>query len=300
MEAVYEAARRYLELYPQARLRKNEPLSAHTTFHLGGPVRCMAFPTSLEELSALCRICSEYGARTLILGRGSNILASDGPFDLMAICTGELTGVAADGTVLAVQAGALMSRVAAYAQTMGLAGLEFAHGIPGTVGGALVMNAGAYGSEMSDITLSVAALTETFESVEYQAKECEFSYRHSRFDGEVVLGARLRLTPGNPKEIQAKMDEFDSSRREKQPLEYPSAGSTFKRPKNGYAAKLIEDAGLKGFAVGGAQVSEKHAGFVINRGGATFEDVMEVMAQVSRTVYIRSGVKLEPEVKIIR
>ncbi len=207
-----------------------------------------------------------------------------------------------DDVTLEADAGVLLSRLAVYAQQAGLAGLEFAHGIPGTLGGAVMMNAGAYGGEMKDVLSSVSFLDSDAELFRLPAGELGLGYRRSIFSdtGSIILDAEIRLTPGDRGEIGARMRELAQKRRASQPLDLPSAGSTFKRPAGGYAAALIDQAGLKGFAIGGAQVSEKHAGFVVNRGGATFEDVLRLMAHIEKTVFEKSGVRLEPEVRILK
>lgn len=272
-----------------------EPMSRHTSFRIGGPVRAMVFPGSAEELRDVLRDCEREGLEWFLLGRGSNLLCSDGPIDKIAVHTGEMRSVTAENDTVTAEAGASLARIAMLAQERGLSGLEFAHGIPGTLGGAVLMNAGAYGGEMKDVIASVTALSGV-----YGNEKCGFSYRRSRFEGDAVLSATFRLRPGDPEAIRTRMEELMARRREKQPLDLPSAGSTFKRPEGHFAARLIEDCGLKGYAVGGAQVSEKHAGFVVNRGNATFDDVRRLMEHIQETVLRETGVLLEPEVKIIQ
>jgi len=295
---------RYLSRFPKGETLENEIMTKHTSFRIGGPVRLMLLPKTAEELCCALELTAEAGVRRLVMGNGTDLLVSDGALDLAVIKTHDgLSDVkmAGDDTVEA-GGGALLSRVAAFACAQGLAGLEFAQGIPGTLGGGLFMNAGAYGGEMKDVLLSVAAADGRGNVREISAEDCRMSYRRSIFSETelIAVSARLRLSPGEPDDIRARMEELAEKRKASQPLNMPSAGSTFKRPAGGYAAALIDSAGLKGFSVGGAQVSEKHAGFVVNAGGATFEDVMRLMEHVRETVYKRSGVTLEPEVRIIQ
>ncbi len=283
-------------------LKQGEPLCRHTSFQIGGPA-LMAFPESEEQVRTLLLLCRDYDIQPIVLGAGSNLLAPDQGLDTLMIET--RTGLTdlwfPDGDVLEAQCGVPMARLASAAQRRGLTGLEFAHGIPGTIGGGVYMNAGAYGGELRQVVTEVTAMDRLGTLVTLDASELELGYRHSRFMEEdlVILRVRVRLRPGDAAEIQAKMAELMARRRASQPLEYPSAGSTFKRPKEGYAAALIEQAGLKGLTVGGAQVSEKHAGFVINRGRATAADVLALMDEVQQRVYEHSGVWLEPEVRIL-
>ena len=288
---------------PTLDLRENEEMRAHTSFRIGGPAAALAVIQTPAELSALLKILSSEGIKPQIIGRGTNLLVSDAglsafvikisaPFDNMKIINTSITA----------QSGASLSRLAVFAQQNGLSGLEFAHGIPGTLGGAIFMNAGAYGGEMKDIVKSVRCMTPKGEIVEYRGEDLSFSYRNSRFSehGGIIFGAVLRLTPRSPEEILAKMNELGEKRSASQPLNFPSAGSTFKRPKDGYAAAMIDGAGLKGFRIGGACVSKKHAGFVINDGSASFEDVKNLMAHIQKTVFEKYGVELQPEVKILK
>ena len=287
----------------QAGLQVEErvPLSAHTSFRIGGPVRAMVFPSGETELILAARILREAGIAPLLIGNGSNLLADDGPIDRIAVKTydGMYQIARLEGGTIYAPAGMLLARVATAARDVGLTGLEFAHGIPGTLGGAVYMNAGAYGGEMAQVVTQVRYLDEDLMERTLAGTEVGFAYRHSRFSetDEIILGAELTLQPGDSAEITAKMDELAAKRRASQPLEWPSGGSTFKRPAGGYAAALIEEAGLKGCIIGGAQVSEKHAGFVINRGGAMCADVLKLMARIQETVYQRTGIMLEPEVK---
>ena len=282
-------------------LRKNEPMSLHTTFRVGGPADTYAEPEDTWELRELMDTCSGAGTPCLLIGRGSNLLIGDGGFRGTVICLGKaFSKIEVDGEVITAQAGAQLSAVANAALEHGLAGMEFASGIPGSVGGALVMNAGAYGGEMKDILLAADILEMDGTPDRTDAAGLELGYRHSNIPelGRTVLGASFRLEKGDPAEIEAKMKDLNARRKEKQPLEYPSAGSTFKRPEGYFAGKLIEDAGLKGYSVGGAQVSEKHAGFVINRGGASAKDILQLIQEVQRRVFEQSGVRLEPEIRM--
>jgi len=286
------------------RIAEEEPLSRHTSFRIGGPVRAMVFPAGEAELIEAIALLHAAGIEPLLIGNGSNLLASDGVIDRIAVKThdgvAKLERLPQDNTIYA-SAGVLLSRVAVYAREFGLSGLEFAHGIPGTLGGAIFMNAGAYGGEMAQVLTRVHYLDETHTRQTMEGAQCGFSYRHSRFmdTKALILGAELSLAKGASGEIGARMAELAEKRRASQPLEFPSGGSTFKRPKDGYAAALIDEAGLKGYTVGGAQVSEKHAGFVINRGGATCIDVLRVMEHVQEVVYQRTGILLEPEVEMV-
>jgi len=281
----------------------DEPMQNHTSFRIGGPVGAMLFPAGEDALIRAVQQLEQVGCTPLLIGNGSNLLAADGPIDRVVIKTHNgLSGCERiDDCTIYVSAGTLLSRAAVFAQGLGLTGLEFAHGIPGTLGGALVMNAGAYGGEMAQVTAEIRYLDESRAPQTGSGGDLAFSYRHSRFSDtdEVILGAVLTLSLGDPAVIQGKMDELAQKRRTSQPLNLPSAGSTFKRPKDGYAAALIDQAGLKGFTVGGAQVSEKHAGFVVNRGGATCDDVRRLMAHIQETVLRQSGVALEPEVQLV-
>ena len=286
------------------RLTENEMLSRHTSFRTGGPARYFAAPADEEGLAALLKYARERAVPTFIMGNGTNLLAPDEGFDGLVIALGErFAAIRAERDVVTAQAGALLSQVGRFALQQGLTGFEFAHGIPGSVGGGVYMNAGAYGGELKDVTERVRFLDESLELRALDGAQCGFAYRTSVFKsrpGWIVTGADFQLVPGNTDEIAAKMEDLARRRREKQPLEYPSAGSTFKRPEGYFAARLIEDAGLKGTAVGGAQVSEKHAGFVINRGGATTGDILRLMELVRETVLARFGVTLEPEVERMR
>jgi len=292
---------------PGLELRKNEPMSRHTTFRVGGPAALMALPRG-EEAKAVMEAAFRCNVTPFFLGNGSNLLVSDQGYDGFVV---KLSGTYGEGEVydneLMVGGAMLLSRAANLALEHGLTGLEWAAGIPGTVGGAVTMNAGAYGGEIAQVLHQVNALDYDSRLTVVQNKECDFSYRHSAFsDGRrLILEALFLLTPGDPAAIKERMEGLAAQRKAKQPLEYPSAGSTFKRPPSladgtaVYAAALIDQCGLKGLTVGGAQVSEKHAGFIINKGGATCRDILELMEEVKRRVLEETGVALEPEVKTL-
>ncbi|MCC8023947.1 MAG: UDP-N-acetylmuramate dehydrogenase [Clostridium sp.] len=277
-----------------------EPMSRHTTFRIGGPAAFFAGPSNEEELAAVLRLCGEYGIPWKILGNGSNLLVSDQGVEgvVIAMEHGWNYGRVQNGLVTA-GAGLLLSRAAHLAFEASLEGLEFAAGIPGTVGGALVMNAGAYGSEIKAVLVSAKVMTPQGETLDLKAEELKLGYRSSIIPeaGYVVLEAVFGLKPGEKDGIEARMKDLAARRKEKQPLEYPSAGSTFKRPEGYFAGKLIEDAGLRGYRLGGAQVSEKHCGFVINREGATAADVINLCRHVQSQVKANAGVDLDMEVK---
>lgn len=281
----------------------DEPMAKHTSFHIGGPARRMAFPETREQLVVLMGLVLDAGVRPLVIGNGTNLLAADEGLDTVVIDTSarlsrmELTG----DDMITADAGVSLTKLALFAWKHGLTGLEFAHGIPGTLGGGIVMNAGAYGGELKDVIAEVTALYPDGVRTLTPA-ELDFSYRHSVFSADegIVLGAKLRLQKGDGGAIKAKMDDLMARRRASQPLELPSAGSTFKRPTGYFAGPLIEGCGLKGARIGGAEVSPKHAGFVVNAGGATCADVLALIEMVRKTVYDAHGVLLEPEVKIVR
>lgn len=290
---------------PETEIRLNEPMSAHTSFRIGGPVSAMVLPKSAKEAAAVCAKLKRLGAEPFIMGNGTNLLVSGGEHDMIVVKMFDGLSAASlndEDCEITAESGLLLSRIAVMALNAGLTGFEFAHGIPGSLGGAVYMDAGAYGGEMKDVIKSVRAVLPSGEEREFAGEDCGFSYRHSIFmeNGAAVLSAVIKLRRGDPGEIKARMDELSTKRRESQPLNMPSAGSTFKRPKTGYAAALIEGAGLKGKGVGGAQVSEKHAGFVVNTGEATFDDVIGTMEMIKKAVFESSGVELEPEVRIIR
>lgn len=279
-----------------------EPMSAHTTFRTGGAVDYFLVPKSVAMIKDAISILREHEIPYFILGNGSNLLVKDGGILGAVIHVGaQMSTMEVDGESIKAQGGVLLSALSAKALEHGLTGLAFASGIPGTLGGAIVMNAGAYGGEMKDVLVSVVVLTPELEVKTLSVAELELSYRHSVIpqNGYLLLEATLHLKKGDKKGIQQTMAELAGKRREKQPLQYPSAGSTFKRPEGYFAGKLIEDAGLKGRRVGGAEVSEKHAGFVINKGGATTKDILDLIALCQEEVFTRFGVHLETEVKVI-
>ncbi|MGN0390088.1 MAG: UDP-N-acetylmuramate dehydrogenase [Wujia sp.] len=281
---------------------EQEAMKKHTTFRIGGPARLFAMPKNVEEIKQLLQYCEYNRIRYMILGNGSNVLFSDDGFDGMVIQIGSAMGeIQIIEDRLYVGAGAILSKVAKLAYENGLSGMEFAAGIPGSVGGAIVMNAGAYGGEMKDIVEYVDILEKNGSVRRYANEEMDFAYRHSIVDeGKIVVGVGLHLSLGDKNMILEKMQQFAEARRSKQPLEYGSAGSTFKRPEGYFAGKLIDDCGLRGYRVGGAMVSEKHCGFVINYEQATCEDVLTLMEDVRAAVKEKYGVTLEPEVRIIR
>ena len=287
---------------PHICLKNNEPMSAHTSFRIGGNAEIMAFPKSREELSELLNASALLDCKIAILGAGTNVLAPDEGIPGLVICLKD----ALDGIQLlsdnriSVMAGVTMTRAAVFAANNGLSGMEFAHGIPGTVGGGVYMNAGAYGGEICQICEAVEVMSRTGKIRTLRCEEMGFSYRHSVLEdsGELVISTIFRLTPAKPEEIKAKMKELMAKRSASQPLDLPSAGSAFKRPVGGYAAALIDGAGLKGYTIGGAAISTKHAGFAVNIGGATATDVKKLLSNVSDIVFEQSGIRLEPEVRI--
>ncbi len=277
-----------------------EPMSKHTTFRVGGPADYFLIPETAEEVVKLVALCKEEEVPFYIIGNGSNLLVSDAGYAGAIIQIGRrMNEISVEGTTIKAQAGALLSAIGNKALDHSLGGFEFAAGIPGCLGGACVMNAGAYGGEMKDILKSVTVLNTKGQIEELPAEDLELGYRTSLIGkrGDIVLEAKMELTEKDPEEIKALMDDLRQKRMEKQPLEYPSAGSTFKRPEGYFAGKLIQDAGLKGFQVGGAQVSEKHSGFVINKDHASAADIDSLMRQVSEKVEEKFGVPLEAEVK---
>ena len=285
-------------------LRCDEPLCQHTSFRVGGPAALMAFPRSPEELQQLLVCAAAHDVKPYILGAGTNVLAPDTGLRALVICTKDaLTGLSLkDETTIEAYAGQTMAAAAVFAKNHALAGMEFAHGIPGTVGGGVYMNAGAYGGEMRQIVRAVTYFTLQGQAHTLDTKQCAFGYRRSVFAGldSVIVRAELALQPGDTDAIASTMRELMDRRRASQPLELPSAGSTFKRPEGYFAGPLIEQAGLKGKGVGGARVSEKHAGFIVNAGGATAEDILKTIELVQTQVFAQFGVMLEPEVRIWR
>ena len=285
---------------PELNIHRDEPMHSHCSFRIGGPADIFVLPKDEKELSAVLAILRREGVKPFILGNGTNLLVRDeGIRGVVIKLAAGFDTVERSGNTVYAGCGATLARTAVFAQNNGLGGMEFAHGIPGSVGGAVYMNAGAYGGEMKDIVKSVRYINAEGEICE--SSENDFSYRHSRFSDsdDVILGATLELYEADPADIGAKMRELMEKRSASQPLEKPSAGSTFKRPVGGYAAAMIDECGLKGYTIGGAQVSAKHAGFVINAGGATFADVMALIEHIQKTVHEKFGTQLETEVKII-
>jgi len=287
---------------PALTMLENEPMSLHSSFKIGGSVRAYAVPKDKAELVELCRLLKVQGIKPMLLGNGTNILFPDeGLPQVFIISTEKLTDMylTEDGCIYA-EAGVSLAKLASFALQNELAGLEFASGIPGSLGGALIMNAGAYGGEMKDAVASVESYYVPSDALlETDGSDCDFVYRGSKFKkegGHVLLSAKIRLERGDREEISSKMRELNARRRDKQPLDLPSAGSAFKRPEGYFAAALIDEAGLKGFSIGGAQVSEKHAGFVVNKGGATAKDVRELLREVQARVKANSGIELEAEI----
>lgn len=283
-------------------LRFQEPMAKHTSFRIGGPAEVMAFPKSGEELNRLMKLSALLDTKPAILGAGTNILAPDEGMSGLVICLKDCMGgmERLDATHIRVMSGVTMTRAALFASNLGLSGLEFAHGIPGTVGGGVYMNAGAYGGELCQIVESVEVMDPQGNIRCLSCEEMGFSYRHSRLEEEsgIVISVVFALTICDPEQIRARMKELMGKRSASQPLDLPSAGSAFKRPVGGYAAALIDQAGLKGYRVGGAAISTKHAGFAVNLGEATAADVKELLRQVSDRVYENSGIRIEPEVRI--
>ena len=291
------------ERCPEMELRVNEPMSRYTTFRIGGPAALMALPKTAGEAKAAVKTARELGIEPFFLGNGSNLLVADEGYPGFIIkLTWDFDGIREVNRGLEAGSAVLLSRLSNALVGRGLTGLEFAGGIPGSVGGAVTMNAGAYGGEMAQVLESVTFLDEAGEVCTLPVSECGFGYRKSIFSQRkcLILRARFRLEQGDGYAIKARMDELTAKRREKQPIDLPSAGSMFKRPPGHFAAALIDQCGLKGLTVGGAQVSEKHAGFVVNRGGATCADVLELVDRVKEEVLRQTGVELEMEVKVLR
>ncbi|MBR0405964.1 MAG: UDP-N-acetylmuramate dehydrogenase [Eggerthellaceae bacterium] len=280
----------------------DEPMSAHTTFRVGGPADVLVMPRTADEACRTVSLVREIGCTLYIMGRGSNLLVADaGLRGVVVQIASNLSDISVgEGGVVVAEAGASNSKIAAMARDAGLAGYEFAAGIPGSVGGAAIMNAGAYDGEFKDVAIEVTCLDSQGAIVKLAPDQAEWGYRTSAIDrlGLIVLSVKLQLHPGDPSAIQARMDDLASRRQSKQPLDKPSAGSTFKRPPGLFAGKLIQDAGMQGYQVGGAQVSTKHAGFVVNVGGATAADVLQVIQDVQATVLEQQGVMLQPEVRM--
>ncbi len=289
-------------LCPKISICFEEPLSKHTSFRIGGPAEAMAFPKNREELAELLNESCLWDRKPVILGAGTNVLAPDEGMKGLIICLKDcLDGMErVDGTSIRVMAGVTMARAAVFAASQGLSGLEFAHGIPGTIGGGVYMNAGAYGGELGSLCREVELMDREGKTHVLTYEQMDFSYRHSCLEETdwIVVSALLSLEPGKEETIRARMKELQAKRLASQPLNYPSAGSAFKRPQGGYAAALIDQAGLKGFRVGNAAISEKHGGFAVNLGKATAEDMKTLLKEVSEKVEARSGIHLEPEIRV--
>ena len=302
MTHLTELQQKITALISDIELRCDEPMANHTSFRIGGGAEVMAFPKSIDELSCILKVSALLDCKSAILGAGTNVLAPDEGIRGLVICLKDcLGGMEQTGeNRIRVMAGVTMTRAAVFAANLGLSGLEFAHGIPGTVGGGVYMNAGAYGGEICQVCKSVDVMDFSGELRRFSAEEMEFSYRHSILEEKpgIVVAAEFELTNAPVEQIKAKMKELMGKRSASQPLDLPSAGSAFKRPVGGYAAALIDGAGLKGFSVGGAAISTKHAGFAVNLGSATAEDVKCLLRQVSDIVFEKSGIRLEPEVRI--
>ena len=289
------------QAFPELEVRREEPLKNYTSFAIGGPAELLLLPSSAEELASLCALLRTLGVKPLLLGNGSNVLAPDEGLRGAVIVTRRASDMERRGESIVADCGASLTRISAFAAEEGLTGLEFAYGIPGTLGGALIMNAGAYGGEMKDIVSSVTVMDKEGRVSQYTCGDMAFGYRDSALahDELYALEITLALQEGDPEEIAAEMNRLAERRSSKQPLEYPSAGSTFKRPAGYYAGALIEEAGLRGYRLGGAMVSDKHCGFVINTGDATATDIIDLMHAVQDRVLELYGVLLEPEVRLI-
>ena len=302
MTELTDFQQRFINKNPEITCSLWESMARHTSFRIGGAAEVMVFPKNAQELSAVLRSCRELEVTPRILGAGTNVLAPDAGLSGVVVCLKDcLDGMEQlNDTTIRIMAGVTMSRAAVYAAKLGLSGLEFAHGIPGTVGGGIYMNAGAYGGEICQVCIAVEVMDLEGNSRRYSNQEMKFSYRHSVLEDEggIVVSADFALVPGDAEQIRGKMKELQGKRSASQPLDLPSAGSAFKRPVGGYAAALIDQAGLKGYQVGGAAISTKHAGFAVNLGGATAEDVKTLLEQVSDKVFKNSGIRIEPEIRL--
>lgn len=302
MTELTEFQKKIAALLPNLELRMNESMAKHTSFRIGGGAEVMAFPKTETELAELLKVSALLDCKCAILGAGTNVLAPDEGITGLVICLKDcLDGMERlSDTRIRVMAGVTMSRAATFAANLGMSGLEFAHGIPGTVGGGIYMNAGAYGGEISQVCDRVEVMDRQGNARWLDSAEMEFSYRHSVLEtsDDIVICGEFTLTPAEPEAIKARMKELIGKRSASQPLNLPSAGSAFKRPVGGYAAALIDQAGLKGFRVGNAGISDKHAGFAVNLGGATANDVKELLQTVSDRVFEQTGIRLEPEIRI--
>jgi len=302
MTELTEFQRKFSALVSDVELRFDEPMHKHTSFRIGGGAEVMAFPRNREELITLLKTSALLDMKPAILGAGTNVLAPDEGIRGLVICLKDcLSGMEAlENNRIRIAAGVTMTRAAVFAVNLGLSGMEFAHGIPGSIGGGVYMNAGAYGGEIRDICESVEVVDMAGNVRNLSCEEMGFSYRHSVLENQpgIVVSAVFRLEPKSAEEIRARMKELQTKRSASQPLDLPSAGSAFKRPVGGYAAALIDEAGLKGYAVGGAAISTKHAGFAVNLGGATAQNVRDLLQQVSDIVFEKTGIRLESEIRI--
>lgn len=292
---------RFADANLRCKLQYDDPFAEHTSFRIGGPAEVMAYPETVGELAEILKLSALLDCKLRILGAGTNVLAPDSRVEGVTVCLRNLDGIQLlDGERIRVSAGVSMTRAAVFAANNGLSGLEFAHGIPGSVGGGVYMNAGAYGGEICQVLESAEVMDLVGNVRTVTNDEMAFSYRHSALEdsGEIVVSAIFRLQRGEPEKIRSTMKELMAKRSASQPLDLPSAGSAFKRPVGGYAAALIDQAGLKGYQVGGAAISSKHAGFAVNLGGATANDVKNLLQQVSDIVFEKTGIRLEPEVRI--
>lgn len=297
-----EIRQKFIDVLGNERVLFDEPMSSHTTFRIGGPAEVFAMPENYEQIGAVLRLCDQEQLPYFVLGNGSNLLVSDSGYRGVIIqMDRNMEEIRLEGNEIHACAGALLSSIAVAARNASLTGFEFAGGIPGTLGGAVVMNAGAYGGELKDVLKEAVVMDREGKIFTIPVEELEMGYRTSviKTAGYLVLEAVIALEKGDPEKIRATMKDLSDRRTEKQPLDCPSAGSTFKRPEGYFAGKLIMDSGLRGYRIGGAQVSEKHCGFVINAGGATAQDVRALMDHVIRTVQEKYGVTLEPEVKFL-
>ena len=280
---------------------ENAPIFEYLTFRVGGPCNAMLFPDTVKKTVFVLKFLKDNGIRHYVIGKGSNLIAPDSGYDGIIINTCNLDGISHDGEILTCLAGTSLMKACRFALDNSLSGLECEYGIPGTVGGAVYMNAGAYGGEIKDIIVSASHIDDTGEIITIPADKLDLSYRHSFYSDKeyLIVSAVFKLEKGDKTAIKEKMDTLLNKRKDKQPLEFPSAGSTFKRPTGYFAGALIEENGLKGYSIGGAQVSEKHAGFVINKGGATCDDILKVIEHCRETVFKATGITLETEVKMI-
>lgn len=302
MTGMTEFQQKISALLPDVELRFDEPMASHTSFRIGGNAEVMAFPKNCDELSRILKTSAILDTKPAILGAGTNVLAPDEGLRGLIVCLKDCMGgmERLEGNRIRVMAGVTMTRAAVFAANLGLSGMEFAHGIPGSIGGGVYMNAGAYGGEIKDICQSVDVMDMDGNVTTRTCEQMGFSYRHSILEEQpgIVVSAVFCLEPKPTEQIRSLMRELQAKRSASQPLDLPSAGSAFKRPVGGYAAALIDEAGLKGYTVGGAAISVKHAGFAVNLGGATAKDVRDLLGQVSDIVFEKSGIRLEPEVRI--